>query len=57
MFDVNGVYDGAVDKDCSEVKCAKVIHDIFDKLKGLCRARDGLTHYRYAHTILPVTYQ
>ena len=41
------VCNNSVKEDCSEVKCAKVIHDIFSKLRGLCDARDGLKQYRY----------
>jgi len=53
------MYNNIVNEDCSEVKCAKVIHDMFDKLRGLSRARDGLRqfryHYGYPSTILALT--
>ena len=39
--------NNTVSEDCSEVKCAKVIHDIVSKLHGLCSAREGLKQYRY----------
>ena len=44
---VKSCCNDAVHEDFSEVKCAKVIHDMLDKLHGLCRARDGLRQYRY----------
>jgi len=46
FVDCEIVCNNIVHEDCSEVKCAKVIHDIFDKLCGLCRARNGLRQYR-----------
>jgi len=39
--------NATVTEEFSEVKCAKVIHDIFNKLRGLCCARAGLKQYRY----------
>jgi len=44
----------AVGEDCSEVKCAKVLHDIFNKLRGLCCAREGLRQYRYGNQTVQV---